>query len=97
MTAIVSAVLLAKAFGLDRASIMALAPKSATVAIAMGISEKIGAEPQFTAALVLLTGVTGVLVVTPLMNALRLKNYAARGFAAGPVVDGSTTASGILR
>jgi predicted murein hydrolase (TIGR00659 family) len=92
MTAIVSAVLLAKAFGLDRGSIMALAPKSATVAIAMGISEKIGAEPQFTAALVLLTGVTGVLVVTPLMNALRLKNYAARGFAAGLVSHGLGTA-----
>jgi hypothetical protein len=86
------AVLLAKAFGLDRASIMALAPKSATVAIAMGISEKIGAEPQFTAALVLLTGVTGVLVVTPLMNALRLKNCAARGFAADLVSHGLGTA-----
>jgi putative effector of murein hydrolase len=58
----------------------------------MGISEKIGAEPQFTAALVLLTGVTGVLVVTPLMNALRLKNYAARGFAAGLVSHGLGTA-----
>jgi putative effector of murein hydrolase len=92
ITAIVSAVMLAKLFGLDHASIMALAPKSATVAIAMGISEKIGAEPQFTAALVLLTGVTGVLVVTPLMNALRLRNYAARGFAAGLVAHGLGTA-----
>jgi putative effector of murein hydrolase len=92
ITAIVSAVLLARLFGLDRSSMMALAPKSATVAIAMGISEKIGAEPQFTAALVLLTSVTGVLVVTPLMNALRLRNYAARGFAAGLVAHGLGTA-----
>jgi putative effector of murein hydrolase len=51
-----------------------------------------GSKPQFTAALVLLTGVTGVLVVTPLMNALRLKNYAARGFAAGLVSHGLGTA-----
>jgi predicted murein hydrolase (TIGR00659 family) len=92
VTAIVSAVLLARAFGLERASILALAPKSATAAIAMGVAEKIGAEPALTAVLVILTGITGAIVVTPLMNALRLKNYAARGFAAGLVSHGIGTA-----
>ncbi len=91
-TAIVSAVLLAKAFGLDRGATLALSPKSATAAIAMGIAEKIGAEPALTAVLVILTGITGAIVVTPLMNALRLKNYAARGFAAGLTSHGIGTA-----
>jgi predicted murein hydrolase (TIGR00659 family) len=91
-TAIVSAVLLAQAFGLDRASTLALAPKSSTAAIAMGVADKIGADPALTAVLVILTGITGAIVVTPLMNLLRLKNYAARGFAAGLASHGIGTA-----
>jgi putative effector of murein hydrolase len=42
--------------------------------------------------LVILTGITGAIVVTPLMNALGLKNYAARGFAAGLASHGIGTA-----
>jgi putative effector of murein hydrolase len=91
-TAIVSAVLLARAFGLDVATLRALAPKSATAAIAMGTAEAVGADPALTAVLVILTGITGAIVVTPLMNALRLKNYAARGFAAGLASHGIGTA-----
>jgi predicted murein hydrolase (TIGR00659 family) len=92
MTAIVSAVWLARAFGLDRAAMLALAPKSATAAIAMGIAEKIGGDPALTAVLTILTGITGAIIVTPLMNALRLRNYAARGFAAGLASHGIGTA-----
>jgi predicted murein hydrolase (TIGR00659 family) len=92
LTAIVSAVLLAQAFGLGRAETLALAPKSSTAAIAMGIAETTGAEPALTAVLVILTGITGAIIVTPLMNALRLKNYAARGFAAGLASHGIGTA-----
>jgi len=92
LTAIVSAVLLAQAFGLNFAFTLALAPKSSTAAIAMGIADKIGADPALTAVLVILTGITGAIVVTPLMNMLRLKNYAARGFAAGLASHGIGTA-----
>jgi predicted murein hydrolase (TIGR00659 family) len=92
ITAIMSAVLLARLFGLSEATTRALAPKSSTAPIAMGIAEKIGADPALTAVLVILTGITGAIVVTPLMNALRLKNYAARGFAAGLAAHGIGTA-----
>ena len=92
VTAITSAVLLAKLFGLDRGAVLALAPKSSTAPIAMGIAEQIGAEPALTAVLVVLTGISGAIMVTPLMNALRLKNYAARGFAAGLTSHGIGTA-----
>jgi predicted murein hydrolase (TIGR00659 family) len=92
ITGIVSAVLLARMFALDRAAILALAPKSSTAAIAMGIAESIGGDPALTVVLTILTGITGAIVVTPLMNALRLKNYAARGFAAGLASHGIGTA-----
>lgn len=90
--AIVSAVMLAQWLGLDRANVLALAPKSSTAPIAMGIAETIGADPALTAVLTISTGITGAIVVTPLMNALRLKNYAARGFAAGLAAHGIGTA-----
>lgn len=92
ITAIVSAVVLARAVGLDAAMIKALAPKSATAPIAMGTAEAIGADPAVTAVLVILTGIAGAIVVTPLMNMLRLKNWAARGFAAGLASHGIGTA-----
>lgn len=90
--AIVSAVLLAKFTGLGEAATLALAPKSSTAAIAMGIGEKIGANPALVAVFVVMTGITGAVIVTPLMNVLGLKNYAARGFAAGLVSHGIGTA-----
>lgn len=92
VTAIASAVLLAQAFGLDGAAVRALAPKSATAAIAMGTAEAIGADPALTAVLVILTGITGAMMITPLMKLLRLKNTAAAGFAAGLASHGIGTA-----
>jgi putative effector of murein hydrolase len=58
----------------------------------MGIAEKIGAEPSLTAVLVILTGITGAIIVTPLMNLFHFRNYAARGFAAGLASHGIGTA-----
>ncbi len=91
-SAIISAILLARAVGLDIPLTKALTPKSATAAIAMGIAEKIGAEPSLTAVLVIVTGVTGAIIVTPLMNLMHFRNYAARGFAAGLAAHGIGTA-----
>ncbi|CAL8967616.1 Inner membrane protein YohK [Rhodoplanes serenus] len=92
VTAIVSAVLLARLVGLDATTVRALAPKSATAPIAMGTAEAVGADPALTAVLVILTGIAGAIMVTPLMNALGLKNFAARGFAAGLASHGIGTA-----
>ncbi|HET6183583.1 MAG TPA: LrgB family protein [Acetobacteraceae bacterium] len=44
------------------------------------------------AVLVLLTGIVGAMAVTPLMNLRGLKDYAARGFAAGLASHGLGTA-----
>lgn len=92
IAAIAASVLIAQALGLDRANVLALAPKSSTAPIAMGIAETIGADPALTAVLTIATGITGAMIVTPLMNALRLRNYAARGFAAGLAAHGIGTA-----
>ena len=91
-TGIVAAVGLALALGLSPATLASLAPKSVTAAIAMGISERVGGTPALTAVLVIATGVLGAVMVTPLMNLIGIRDYAARGFAVGIAAHGIGTA-----
>jgi len=86
--AIVSAVAVASLWEVPRTVLISLAPKSVTAAVAMSISDKLGGVPTLTAVLVAITGVLGSIIVTPLMNAMRLRDYAARGFAVGVAAHG---------
>ena len=90
--AIVSAVGIASMAGVPRAVVVSLAPKSVTAGVAMAVSERLGGLPSLTAALVITTGILGAMIVTPLMNALGIRDYAARGFAAGLAAHGIGTA-----
>jgi predicted murein hydrolase (TIGR00659 family) len=92
VVAAASALLMAQAFGLPPEVILSLAPKSTTAPVALGISEAVGGIPTLTAVLVILTGVIGAVIVTPLMNALRIRDWRARGFAAGVAAHGIGTA-----
>ncbi len=92
LTAVVSAVGIGMMFGMPRDVLASLAPKSVTAAIAMGVAREIGGEPSLTATLVITTGILGAVMVTPLMNAMGLKDYRARGFAAGVASHGIGTA-----
>jgi predicted murein hydrolase (TIGR00659 family) len=92
VTAIISAVVLAEAAGLPRGVILALAPKSVTAGVAMGISEQLHADPSLTAVSVVLTGIMGAIIVTPLMNRTGITDFRARGFAAGIAAHGIGTA-----
>lgn len=92
LTGIASTLLFAKLLGLSTSTLASLAPKSVTAAIAMGISEQVGGNPPLTAVIVIATGVLGAIIVTPLMNLLRINDYAARGFAAGISAHGIGTA-----
>ena len=89
---VISAAGLAKALGLSAGTVASIAPKSVTAAIAMGISEQLGGTPPLTAVLVIATGILGAILITPLMNLIRVRDYAARGFAAGLAAHGIGTA-----
>lgn len=92
VTAIGSVMLLAEAIGLPRTIVVSLAPKSVTAAVAMGISESRHADPSLTAVAVILTGIMGAMIVTPLMNRLGTRDLRARGFAVGIAAHGIGTA-----
>lgn len=92
LVAIVSSLWIARALGVKGAMLASIAPKSATAPVAIGISEQIGGLPTLTATLVILTGIIGAVVVSPLMNALRIRDWRARGFAVGVAAHGIGTA-----
>ena len=92
ITAIASAVLVAWALGAPGEIMASLAAKSVTAPIAMALTESIGGIPALAAVLVVLTGILGSVIVTPLMNALRITDFAARGFAVGVASHGIGTA-----
>lgn len=87
-----SAILIAMVFGLPEQVIVSVSPKSTTAPVALGISEALGGSPTLTAVLVILTGIVGAVVVTPLMNLLRINDWRARGFAVGVAAHGIGTA-----
>jgi predicted murein hydrolase (TIGR00659 family) len=91
-TAIGSAVAIGWALGAPREIVASLATKSTTAPIAMALSESIGGIPSLAAVLVVFTGVLGAVIVTPLMNALGVRDFAARGFAVGVASHGIGTA-----
>ena len=92
LTAIASVIVIGGLLGMPVALLASLAPKSVTTPIAMSLAKANGGIPALAAVFVILTGVFGAVVVTPLMNALGIRDYAARGFAAGLSAHGIGTA-----
>lgn len=92
LTAMVSALGLARLLGIDGPVWLSLAPKSTTAPVAIGISEQLGGLPTLTAALVIMTGIIGAVIVTPLMRLMRIRDWRARGFAVGVAAHGIGTA-----
>lgn len=92
VTALLSAVLIARWLGAPAAVVTSIAPKSVTAAVAMAISSRLGGDAALTAVLVILTGIVGAIIVTPLMDRLRIADRRARGFAAGLAAHGIGTA-----
>jgi putative effector of murein hydrolase len=83
LTAIVAVVLMGRALGLPEIITMSLAPKSATTGAAMAISHGFGGEPAMTATFTVSTSIIAAVMLVSFMRALRVKDMAAVGFAAG--------------
>lgn len=92
LTAISSAVGLGWLLGASRETLLALAPKSVTAPVAMGISELLGGLPSLTAVLVILTGILGAVAGPIVLDLLRIKDWRARGLALGTASHGIGTA-----
>ena len=95
LTAIASAVGIAWALGGTRETLLALAPKSATMPIAMAVAEQIGGLPSLAAVAVALTGIAGAVMARSLLDLFGIQDPAVRGFALGVSAHGIGTARAI--
>ena len=91
-----SAVLIGHALGASARTLASLAPKSVTTPVAMGISEKLGGLPSLTAVCVVLTGIVGSALARSVLDALRIRDAAVRGFALGVSAHGQGVARAFL-
>jgi len=92
LTAIVSVTGIVWAFGGSAQILATVAPRSVTTPVAMALAQQLGGIPALAAVVVLIAGVFGAMIATPLLNALRIRDYRVRGFAAGVAAHGFGTA-----
>lgn len=88
LTAIVSAVGIVWAFGAPDAVLASMAPRAATSPVGMAVAETLGGIPALAAVIIVFSGVLGAMIATPLMNAMRMRDYRVRGFAVGVSAHG---------
>ncbi|SMC47474.1 LrgB family protein [Papillibacter cinnamivorans] len=83
VTAMTSAALLCRAFGLGDELMYSMIPKSVTTPIAMEISRELGGIVPVTIAAVILTGILGAVFSPLLIRLFRIQNPIAAGVAIG--------------
>ncbi|HWL30485.1 MAG TPA: LrgB family protein [Burkholderiaceae bacterium] len=83
VTAIASAIGIAWAMGASLQTQMSLAPKSATMPIAMEVAALNGGLPSLTTVAVAITGIAGAIMATGLLSLLRIRDPAVTGFSLG--------------
>ena len=92
LTGAFSAVAIGYMLGLDRTTLLSLAPKSVTTPVAMGISEVLGGLPSLTAAFVVFTGIAGAVIGIRVLKAAGVSDESAVGIAMGVTAHGVGTA-----
>lgn len=91
--AIISAVIIGKAFHSDLNIISSLIPKSVTAPIAIEISKITGGIPELTACIVALTGLFGAIFGHKLLKLFHIKSDISKGIAIGATSHVLGTAS----
>ena len=87
-----SAVALAWWLGASGDVVRSIAPKSVTTPIAIGISEGIGGRPSMTVVFVIMTWIIAAMFSGRIFDWLGVRDWAARGIAAGVAGHGIATA-----
>ncbi|WP_294330002.1 LrgB family protein [uncultured Sphingomonas sp.] len=88
LTSIVSVTGIVWAFGGTAQIIATVAPRSVTTPVAMALASQLGGIPALAAVVVLIAGVFGAMIATPLLTLLRIQDFRVRGFATGVAAHG---------
>jgi predicted murein hydrolase (TIGR00659 family) len=92
-----SAAAIAWACGAPDVLVRSLAPRSATTAIAIGVSEQIGGLPALTAVLLIVTAIGGAMLGGSVLTLAGLREPRARGLAIGVAAQAIGTACALAR
>jgi predicted murein hydrolase (TIGR00659 family) len=92
LTSVLSVLVAGRLLHLNRPLLVSLAPKSATNPIAIPVSERLGGLGSLTAAIVVLTGIFGMIIGPRLLSAARIRDPLARGLAMGTGAHAAGTA-----
>ena len=95
LTAMGSALLVAVALGVSPESFASLAPKSVTTPIAIGIGYEIGGVSALIAAIVIVTGLFGIVIAPILLKLFGLTDRRAQGIAYGLAAHAIGTAEAL--
>jgi predicted murein hydrolase (TIGR00659 family) len=80
------------ALGAGAVTLISLAPKSATAAVAMAVSAEAGGLPPLTAVVTILAGIAGAVLGPAVLDRAGLRDPIARGFGIGLASHGIGTA-----
>lgn len=94
-TAIFSALGIAWLFGASTETLLSLAPKSATMPIAMEVAQLTGGLPSFTTVAVAITGIAGAIITGPILRILNISDPVIHGFTKGLSAHAIGTAKAI--
>jgi predicted murein hydrolase (TIGR00659 family) len=97
LTAILSALGIAWLLGGSSQTMLSLAPKSATMPIAMEVAQLTGGLPSFTTVAVAITGITGAVMAGSLLKLFRINDPAVEGFSLGLCAHAIGTARAFQR
>lgn len=92
VTSIVAGIVLVWLLGGSREVALSMAPKAATTPIAVAVSQQIGGSTTLTATLAIIGGIFVAIAGRPLLRALRVEDWRARGLAAGVAGSGIAAA-----
>jgi putative effector of murein hydrolase len=92
VTASVTAVTIAAALGGPGLLLRSIATKSVTAAISMAVAQEIGGDPALAAGLTVLTGISGAVICTWVLDWAGVRDPRARGLATGVTAHGIGTA-----
>ena len=95
VVALLSAMGIAWVLGGSMESMVSLAPKSATIPIALPLAERFGGLPSLAAVAVAITGIAGTIVAPWILRSMRCTDPAVEGFALGLTAHAIGTARSI--
>jgi predicted murein hydrolase (TIGR00659 family) len=95
VTAAGSAAGISRALGASATTVLSMTPKSVSTPIAIGVAEKIGADPGRTVLFVVVTGILGAMTGTGLFRLLGIRDRRAQGMALGVAAHGIGTSRAV--